>query len=488
MRLLEMILIVLLALDIVALLVPRARRGRWHSVLVAVTLVTLAAHLVVEGHRWQMLPVYGLTAVVALIAVLRRRGVHHPIAYQRKWGIRVAFVGTCVLILAGSTAVATLLPVPELPRPSGPYDIGTVTYSFVDSSRDEFYTADPHDKRAFMAQVWYPASKDHGDTPEPWIEHADLFGPAIAHSFGLPGFLFDHIGLIQSHAYRNAPIADGGPFPVILYSHGWTGFREVNTDQVENLVSHGYVVICPDHTYGALVTVFPDGRVVPYKPSAIPDIDKVGEAKYNAAVQRLVDAFVGDLAFLLDQTERWNSGEDPSPFKGELDLNRIGVFGHSTGGGATAEICAMDPRIKAALGMDIWAVPVSDDLLDKPKRLPFMMMDSEVWSSDKNTARQKRFWDSLKGPAYRMRIAGTRHNDFTLMPLASPLAPAMGLKGPLQGTRVVQIVNTYLLDFFDEYLQGKTEPLLEGPSKDFPEVRFTSRQGAPAPRPRHGAD
>lgn len=488
MRLLEMILVGLIALDVIALLVPQARRGRWFAFLVAVTLAILAAHLIIEGYRWQMIPVYVLTGGVALIAVLRRGGRHQDVGHQRNRAIRIIFVGACVLILAGSTAVATLLPVPELPLPTGPYDIGTVTYSFQDASRDEFYTDDPHDKRTFMAQVWYPASKDHGDTPEPWIEHADLFGPAIAHSLGLPGFLFDHIGLIRSHAYRNAPVASGGPFPVILYSHGWTGFREVNTDQVENLVSHGYVVICPDHTYGALVTIFPDGRVVPYKPSAIPDIDKVGEAKYNAAVQRLVDSFVGDLKYLLDQTARWNNGEDPSPFKGKLDLTRIGVFGHSTGGGATVELCATDPRIKAGLGMDIWAVPVSDDLLEKPKTLPFLMMNSAVWSTDKNTARQERFWESLKGPAYRMRIAGTRHNDFTLMPLASPLAPAMGLKGPLAGTRVVHIVDTYLLDFFDEYLRDKTEPLLSGPSKNFPEVKFVSRRPSDAPTATHGAD
>jgi len=61
-------------------------------------------------------------------------------------------------------------------------------------------------------------------------------------------------------------------------------------------------------------------------------------------------------------------------------------------------------------------------------------------------------------------IAGTKHYDFADLPLLSPLAPQLGLKGPINGKRVVAIVNDYLLSFFESTLNGKTTTLFEKPS------------------------
>jgi hypothetical protein len=69
-------------------------------------------------------------------------------------------------------------------------------------------------------------------------------------------------------------------------------------------------------------------------------------------------------------------------------------------------------------------------------------------------------------------IKGTSHYDFSDLPALSPLAPQLGLKGPLNGQRVLQIVNDYSLAFFDWALKGKPTTLLKGPSTSFPELEF----------------
>jgi hypothetical protein len=73
-----------------------------------------------------------------------------------------------------------------------------------------------------------------------------------------------------------------------------------------------------------------------------------------------------------------------------------------------------------------------------------------------------------------MHILGTAHYDFTDLPALSPLAHALGLKGPIRGARVQRIVNDYSLAFFDQHLLGRSSDLLEGPSPGHPEVIFDS--------------
>jgi hypothetical protein len=45
-----------------------------------------------------------------------------------------------------------------------------------------------------------------------------------------------------------------------------------------------------------------------------------------------------------------------------------------------------------------------------------------------------------------------------------------GAFGPIDGYRMVKIINAYTLAFFNEYLKGEMSPLLDGPSLDYPEV------------------
>jgi hypothetical protein len=48
------------------------------------------------------------------------------------------------------------------PPPTGPYEIGTLTYHWVDTQRGEVFSPDAHARRELMVQIWYPGEGGPG--------------------------------------------------------------------------------------------------------------------------------------------------------------------------------------------------------------------------------------------------------------------------------------------------------------------------------------
>jgi predicted dienelactone hydrolase len=438
----------------------------WLAPLIA---VIAGVHLVLEGYRWQMIPLYalgGITLILWLARVLRSA----PPSSEVHWGWSTAGL----LLLALATALPAVFPVPRLPKPTGPYQVGTVIWSLTDRSRPAVYSSNPDEPREFVVQVWYPAEPTPGAKPAPWIQQADRVIPAAGDYFDMPVFLFSHLGLFRTNSFRDAPLAGGdATYPVLLFSHGWSGLQVQNTYQMEELASHGYVVAAVSHTYGALVTIFPDGRVVFNNPAALPT-DELPE-ELEPAAERLVAQWSGDLAFLLDHLKGLNVDDPAGRFTGRLDLSRVGVLGHSTGGGATIEFCGRDERCRAALAMDAYMLPVSPEVQDGGLDVPFMALFSEGFSWEENDQLFEQLMDARSAVGYDVMLAGTVHYDFTDVPLFSPLSSLLGLSGEIGAHRLMEINRAYSLAFYNRTLRGREEPLLDGPSSDFSEVSFEMR-------------
>lgn len=475
MRLLEILIFIFLGLGLLRLLIASIQgkfRSPWFEIG---TLILIACHLILEGYRWQMLPGYALTLLLLAINWFSSRS-NRQIKWSRWWSLLSAvLIGTLYL---GSILLPTLLPVPRITPPSGPYAVGTRTWHWIDETRIDPYAPTAGESREIMVQAWYPINPEDQDKRSPWMAAAEIVAPAVAEWIDLPPFFLDHLVYVTTQATLDAPIASRElGFPVLLFSHGFGGFRAQNTNQMQYLASHGFIVIAAEHTYASVVSVFPDGHIALHNPDTLPD--DLPPAEDIMAARALGDQWASDLSFVLDQLSTGNLGEDHTAWHAAIDLENIGAFGHSTGGGAAIEFCNRDHRCQATLTMDPFVKPVSAEAMEQGLPHYALHMFSEVWTSSENLDRLIILAQSSDVKPLIVNIRGSDHYDFSDLPLLTPLAHAIGLKGPIKGARMTEIVNKYLLAYFEQALAGKQSDLLRGETVEYPEVIYTPPAGSP---------
>ncbi|MCF1507448.1 alpha/beta hydrolase family protein [Streptomyces glomeratus] len=376
-------------------------------------------------------------------------------------------VGTALPIgVAPRAWAASAAPGPvqlTLPAPTGPYPTGTVALHLVDSSRPD-PVAGPGHHRELMAGVWYPARDAERYPPARWTPPAVL--RALLTSGGFPA---DAAVAPLTAGHQGAPVRrTGGRLPVVVFSHGAHDHRADTTTVVQELASHGYVVVTVDHTYDTF-SEFPDGRVI------VPLMDP-------KHAMRPAD-FATDIRFVLDRIEDLAAGRNPDAehrplpagLRGALDLHRIGMFGWSKGGTATALVVIEDQRVRAGLSLDGPMQPTITTDLNRP----FMMMTAENTRAAQPSAAE--FWSHLRGWRLNIQADGAVHPSYGDYQVLIPqLAKAVGMSdedlrgwiGTLDPARAVRIQQAYPLAFFDLHLRHRTSHLLDGPSPAFPEVKF----------------
>lgn len=196
-----------------------------------------------------------------------------------------------------------------------------------------------------MVSVWYPASHAADAPSTPYLPRriASFYDQSSA-ELGFERGAVDFAGA-RSHAETRAAVdSSAGPAPVLLFSPGGGLPRMLATTLVEDLVSHGYVVVTVDST-GQAPVEFPTGLRGPDRDLELAD----------ALSQR-----VTDLSFVLDELHGIQQGTNPDLARRPLptglarllDLDRVGAFGHSLGGFVVAEGMGSDPRILAGANLD----------------------------------------------------------------------------------------------------------------------------------------
>lgn len=432
MRFAEIVLVLVLMASIVLVGLPGRRRGVV-SLLVA---SAVAAQLLIEGPRWQLWPAWIVSAAVVLVDLLRPPAEEPPSTWRY---VGAALTGLVVV------ALPVLLPVPAPPAPDGPSAVGTQSFELVDDDRPERY-GDAIGPRRIVVQAWYPTNAT--GEPVTWDEEIEVRGEAISEYLGFPGWFLDHARYTETAAIEGAvPAAED--LPIVLYSHGWRGFRTIAVDQAERLASHGFLVLAPDHTYGAVATRLADGTIVEWDPAALPPAEEVGEAANQAASEALVETYTADLALVLEALGDGRLDE----IGVAADLDTVGVYGHSTGGGAAVRFCLTDERCDAVLGHDAWVEPLPEAIAALDLDVPALFQRSDGWRGTPNDDRLSAIADTAP-LAHWQGIVGAEHFDFILMPAFSPAASWIGLKGPIPADRVIPIVSDHLLAFMDEHLRG----------------------------------
>lgn len=463
--------ITLLLSLIVLLILFWARRTAAPAVLIAVpTAAVLVTFLQIafEGYRWQLLPAYLLAGLFAIVLIT---AATNTFSLGRGGAIALNIFTIPTLLIA--VALPIVLPVPDTPEPTGRFAVGTASYHWIDESRPEIYTDDPDDVREIMVQFWYPADAEAAADAEsaPFLTNLDVVAPALAARFGFPSFLLNHIGLVKTASTLDVPVTAAEPtYPVIIFSPGYNSLRSQSTALMEELASHGYIVIALDHTYVGALTIFPNGRIEYLNPEALPSRQKVGDERYWAAAELIGEVWSQDVQFVLNRLE---TAQVDERFHGRYDLSSLGILGHSTGSGVAAILTATDDRFVAGVGMDTWMGPVPDAVLTSGTSRPFLLLMSEIWPTEENKADIRQYASNSPQSSW-LTITDSAHYDFTDLPLLTPLSGRIGLSGPINSYRMQTIVRTYVRGYFDQTLKNDPSVIsFDGQTAAFPEVTIS---------------
>jgi dienelactone hydrolase len=463
MRPLEIAISVSLLPSVLYLLSPSRADGILFLVFSSTALLLSVCHWLLEGFRWQMYPAYLLVAILMAYAL-------------SQWSLPpvLSFLtGLFALVcMVAAILLSTIFPVFKFPPPTGPHKIGTQVRYLIDASRMDPLAPNPPHGRELMIQLWYPAD---GSARGPTARYRDERSTTLRNA---------RMAMVETHAVLTAPVSRAQDrYPVLLYLPSWTGLRTENTLQIEELASHGYVVVGIDHPSSSAITVFPDGRVVGTK-LAGPDAfsSDAALANFIDVAKREAEIRTEDARFVLDTLGSLNTSDPDGLLTGRLDLSHVGILGFSFGGGVAARAAWLDRRFKAALDMD--GMIVTDLFKSRALAQLFFMLEEPLLESEfagdpkkrreiafdhKQVEDMRRLLSQSGG--YLMIIPGTRHNNFTDVPFYSPLRINSEL-GRADPEKTARTISDYGRAFFDKHLKGIQQELLSGSAPESRGVHF----------------
>jgi predicted dienelactone hydrolase len=289
----------------------------------------------------------------------------------------------------------------------------------------------------------------------------------------------------------------GGPFPIIVFSHGYGSSDHGYEPLVSYWTSNGYVCIRPSHAdAGAIPTTpppappvanqnrrgsAPQATIIPLQPQSnrMEDIwDREREPQWRNRVL--------DIKLVLDSLD---GIERQFPeLQGKMDHARIGVGGHSYGAFTALLVAGLngtyaDPRVKAVLAMSPPGPSESRGITAQSfatVKVPVMFMtgtnDRGANPSEDANWRKQAFENSPAGDKYFVLIDSARHSSFTgqvsfydMQPTTQPTTSTSPYYGqqPMQqqprgavvfsnDRRIFQMIKIASLAFWDAYLKNDT--------------------------------
>ncbi|MFS0868796.1 alpha/beta hydrolase family protein [Paenibacillus xylanilyticus] len=479
MRNIEMLLfIVNVILLFVCAFLRLPKKALLQTIGAGISMLCGGIQILVEGYRWQNIPLYGSALIIGLMAFqsYRARRSGQPIqkssaSKTKTWLEQTVIILVLAIYTGVSALLPSILPVFAFSEPTGSFPVGTSTLFMEDVTRSEPATDNPDDHRKLMVQIWYPAETSSKAPNADYMENVPVVLSGIREAMSLSPFLLSQLRYVKTHAYTDAKISSAQErFPLLLFSPGLTGFRNQNTFQVEELASQGYIVVGIDHPYDAAAVIYPDQTTALLRME-----DLSGFEDYKTKTSYWVD----DTKFVLDHIEAMSSSAQSGILSGKVDMDRVGVFGHSFGGATAAQMLMKDSRIQAALNMDgvLYGDPVPERGFDKAylqmnaaQSIDYgwfaQSLDQAVQASEHDRGHYERFWAesqerrekaAMGKDSYFVVFDHANHMSFTDFYLFSPLLPPSGA----EPRRVQASINELSTAFFDRYLKGKQEINME---------------------------
>jgi predicted dienelactone hydrolase len=242
--------------------------------------------------------------------------------------------------------------------------------------------------------------------------------------------------------------AKKGPAPVVLFSHGLGGSREGSPFMGKHWSARDYVCIFLQHP-GSDTSVWQNKQPA----------ESLASLKKAANLENFL-LRVQDVPAVLDQLEKWNK-QKSSPLAGRLDMERVGMSGHSFGAITTEAVSGQvtssgsarftDPRIKAAIIFSPSSPTVGSAKEPFSKvKIPWMLMTGtkDVVPMISNADMKSRLgvYPALPpGGKYELVLNNAEHSVFTDRPL-----PMDTQKRNPNHHRVILALSTA---FWDAYLR-----------------------------------
>gem|GEM_PF-285574 len=434
-----------------------------------------APFIVVPPVSWVLMAT--VVPIVALISARKTRLARR---------ILKGLAALMILVILGIGALSAFLWTEQrteltLPTPTGPFAVGRAIEVWTDDGNVDALAPVPGTKRELLVWFWYPAAGPSGAitgyVPAQVLAPTGRIGGSWVWSL-----LTRDLSKVHARSTDNAELSrQQSSYPVVLMRGGASAPVLNYSALAEDLASHGYVVVGIDAPYRTSVVVFPDGRVITRTPENNGERCEERKGKERAdCANRLLAAWTGDMAFVLDRLDQLNASGASGKFVRRLDLSHVGVFGHSFGGAQAAQFCHDDPRCKA--GIDIDGRPFGT-VVREGTRQPFMfLMSAQIHSSDPESREVKADIESIydRLPADgRLRIAIRGANHFTFSDDGALLKSAIvrrtlrifGMLG-IDGRRQLSVTAYCVRSFFDTYLKSERGSPLKISSALYPEIEF----------------
>ena len=390
----------------------------WSRIAIFITFVILTlSSVIVWSFCWVMLGLLlFLLAVKATVSLIRNKENKKYKTSKIVWKSIVMIVVTVFAL-----APAIVFPQHKSPKVTGDYKVATATYTYIDQNRLEEFT-DNGQNRFVNVEFWYPQNVD-------------------------------------------------GTYPLLVFSHGAYGIKASNTSTYTELASHGYVVVSIDHPYHSFFTRSEDGTVAMVDSDFSHEVENMNKGVYSNEelyniIQKWMKLRTEDMDFVIDTILK-KAKSDSNPIYQNINIEKIGVFGHSMGGAASVWLGREREDIGAVVNIDApffseLAYNKADDHFvasSKAYTTPlFNIYSDDVWRQlditpvyVANKLNNKQF----EG-AYTTHFKGSKHLSLTDLPLFSPILANMvqGGKANIEPYYCIEMENELILQFFDYELKG----------------------------------
>jgi len=330
----------------------------------------------------------------------------------------------------------------NLPQPTGSYCVGYTHFDWYDTQLSQDVNV----------EIFYPSVRPKSEElPFPYQpQKMTALAEINAQGSMLPHWIWRCLlSNIFSYGEPDATIIhEAHTFPVILYLPG-IGGEDLHNVLCENLASHGYVVCAIIPAGDIAVTVASDGTIVPLNSQlkeAMQKGDRAAIYEYrNQAHVRwtsLIDSTLTKLSEL--------NTDKNSEFYHVLDMDNVGMIGHSHGGAVVTDFCQKNKICKAGINMDGWTKTYNSDAQCD---MPFMFMLGDIKDMPEIQNFIKNNENSSDFTAVTFAELG--HEAFTdYCMLKQPIAALLNIKPFFGGQGAIATEKNMIISFFDKHLKS----------------------------------